>query len=450
MENNQNYEYDEISIKELIEVVIKGKKVIAGITIAILLLTIAFTFYVQKPTYESKTTLLVTNVTAKVANANVENMEDYINTLSAQSLNTLETYKQQIKSPEVLSAVIENLKLDKEKYTINGLMNMISVAIIKDTNLIAISVKSGDPKDSEKIANEVSNSFVEFINDVNQSKVNQSVKFLKISVDEQSVKLENAMVKYEEFLKNNESIDTVKNELEILLGSQKESQIRLETLDSDYDINVLNNSIDIKNTENKLNAVKKVLATVDEKLVINKNIIGNDLLREVLTDSGLTLKDLININLEEESYNENYLLLMDQKNNLIIDLNGFIYNKEIIKERYDKEKELVINKTADVSESLENLQVEFAEMDHQNQLITNEISSARETYELLLNKYNEIKVTESVKAGEMNIVINSKAYASDNPISPNKKLNLAIGLILGLMIGVFVVFFMNMWKTEEK
>lgn len=450
METNQNYEYDEISIKELIEVMLKGKKIIAGITIVILLLTFVFTFYVQKPVYESNTTLLVTNVTAKVADTNIENMQDYINNLSIQSSNTLETYRQQIKSPEVLSDVIESLKLDKEIYTIDRLINMISVSIIKDTNLLKITVKSGSSKDSEKIANAVSNSFINFINNVNKNKVDQSVEFLKVRVDEQSLKLEDAMVKYENFLNDNESIETIGNELSILLESQKTCQAKLATLDINYNTSIMNNDINIKTTQNTLNEVTKVLSTVDKKLVVNKTIVDNDLLREVITESGLTLKDLTNINLEEESYNENYLSLISRKNNLIISLNGYISNKEIITEKYNKEKELTSNKIDEVSEKLENLQVEFAEVDHQNQLITNEMTNARATYELLINKYNEIKVTESVKAGEMNLVVNSKAYASDNPVSPNKKLNLAIGLVLGLMIGVFIVFFMNMWKNEEK
>ncbi|MEA1975004.1 MAG: GNVR domain-containing protein, partial [Bacillota bacterium] len=269
-------------------------------------------------------------------------------------------------------------------------------------------------------------------------------------VDEQSLKLEDAMVKYENFLNDNESIETIGNELSILLESQKTCQAKLATLDINYNTSIMNNDINIKTTQNTLSEVTKVLSTVDKKLVVNKTIVDNDLLREVITESGLTLKDLTNINLEEESYNENYLSLISRKNNLIISLNGYISNKEIITEKYNKEKELTSNKIDEVSEKLENLQVEFAEVDHQNQLITNEMTNARATYELLINKYNEIKVTESVKAGEMNLVVNSKAYASDNPVSPNKKLNLAIGLVLGLMIGVFIVFFMNMWKNEEK
>jgi len=445
----ENQQYDEISIKELIEVLLKGKKIITGITIITLLFAFVYSFYVQKPAYESKTTLLATNVTAKVTDTNIENMEDYINNLSVQSLNTLETYKQQIKSPEVLSNVIKSLKLDNEIYTIDSLMRMINVSIIKDTNLIEITVKSGSPKMSEEVANSVATSFVNFVNDINKSKVDQSLEFLKVRVDEQGVKLEDAMKKYEQFLKDNESIETVKNEIEIILGEQKKYQVKLEALDINYETDILNNDLSIKNTENKLNVVKKVLNTVDEKLVVSKNVLGNDILREVLSESGISLNELANINLQEESYNENYLSLMSQKNNLIIQLQGFIDSRNIIDDRYNREKELNNNKFNEVTEKLGVLQIKYAEMNHNNQLLNNEISNARKTYELLLNKYNEMKITESVKAGEMNLVINSTAYASVNPVSPNKKLNLAIALVLGLMIGVFVVFFMNMWKTGD-
>ncbi|MDM8534562.1 Wzz/FepE/Etk N-terminal domain-containing protein [Clostridiaceae bacterium HSG29] len=449
MENNQSYDYDEISIKELIEVVLKGKKIIAGITIITLLFAFAFTFYIQKPVYESKTTLLARNVTAKVTDTNIESMQDYINNLSIQSLNTLETYKQQIKSPEVLNDVIESLELSKENYSIDRLNGMISVSIIKDTNLLEITVKSGAPETSSSIANGVSDSFIKFINNLNKNNADQSVEFLKIRVDEQKDKLENSVKSYEEFLNENENIDSVRNEMAILLSKQNEYQGKLETIEFDYNASVINNDINIKTTESKLNEVKKVISETNKKLEVNKNVVGDDILREILSESGLTISDMSNINLKEEIYNENYLNLMSQRNNLTITLQGYINAKDIIKEKYNRELELLNGKITDVTEKLENLQVRYIEMNHRNQLLNNEVSNARQTYELLLNKYNETKITESVEAGEMNLVINSKAYASDNPVSPNKKLNLAIALVLGLMIGVFVVFFMNMWKTDD-
>lgn len=447
--DNQSYEYEEISIKELIQTLLDGKKIIAGITIFTVLLAFVFTFYVQSPKYESKTTILATNVSDKVNTENIEDMKDYINNLSLQTSNTLETYKQQIKSHEVLKNVIDNLELDKEIYTIDTLMRMVSVNLIKDTNLIEISVKSSSPKKAELIANGVSKEFINFINELNENKVNNSVEFLEVKINEQDAKLKKSMKDYETFLIENNSIDTIRNEIGILLENQKSFKSKLENLKINYDNSLLNNDLIIKKTRNNLNEVKSVLKTVDEKLEVNKNVIGNDVLREVLLSSSLDINDLSSISLTEESYNDNYLALEAKKNTLKINLNQYINNKKIITEKYNREKSLFANKVKESTDKLEKLQVKLAEMEHKNQLLNNKIENDRQTYELLVNKYDEIKVTESVKAGEMNLVINSKAYASQSPVSPNKKLNIAIALVLGLMVGVFIVFFISMWKEEK-
>lgn len=449
MENQQKYEYEEISIKELIETIISGKKIIIGVTIIALTLAFIFSFYILTPIYEAKTTLLASNITEKVSSVNVENIEDYINTLSNQGLSTLETYRQQIKSPEVLTQVIEDLELDREKHSIEGLQNNITVKIIEDTNLIEISVRSGSPKLSKEIANGVSNAFITFVNQLNEKKVNQSAQFLETKITQQEMKLQNAMEKYEQFLAENENVQTVQNEISILLTDEKSYKSKLEKLESYYKEDLLKNELNITRTSKKLEKVKSVLKTVDKKLKTNTNVLGNDLLRESLMASGVSVGSLTSVNLTEETYNQNYLSLESHINQLEIKLDGYKQNIDILKTEYNKKKELYSTTLDNLENKLEVLQMKLTELKHEKDLLTNEIENAKKTYELLVNKYDEIKITESVKAGELNLVINSTAYVPDQPISPNKKLNLAIALVLGLMIGVFIVFFKSMWNSEE-
>ena len=50
--------------------------------------------------------------------------------------------------------------------------------------------------------------------------------------------------------------------------------------------------------------------------------------------------------------------------------------------------------------------------------------------------------------GRASIIVSSPAVVPDIPSSPNKMLNLAIGIVLGLMAGVFVSFFKEYWKNS--
>ena len=449
MENQQNYEYEEISIKELIETLLKGKWLIAGITFVVVLIAIGFTFFYQTPMYEAKTTLLASNVTAEAPRTDVNNIEDYLNTLSSQSSNTLDTYKQQIKSPEVISDVREDLELDPEKYSIEGLQNSISVQVIEGTNLIEITATSDSAELSKNMANSVADSFIDFVSQINEKRVIQSAEFLKVKIDEQEIKLQDSMSRYEAFLDNNSNLKTVTNEISILLEDEKEYKAELASLDQSYETALLNNRLNISRTTKKISSLKSVIGTVNRKLETNTTVLGNDLLRETLTANGLSTEAIAGLSLTEETYNENYLILQDQLNQMTLMLNEYQNEKALIEEEYEGKKEVYSKALETTTERLENLQLSLTELSHKDELLQNEIDTARQTYKLLVNKYDEIQMTESVRAGEMNLVLNSTAFAPRSPVSPNKKLNLAIALVLGLMLGVFVVFFKSMWDNEE-
>lgn len=449
MENQQNYDYEEISIKELIETLLKGKWLIAGITLVLVLIAIGFTFFYQTPMYEATTTLLASNVAAEAPRPDVNNIEDYLNTLSSQGSNTLDTYKQQIKSPEVIASVREDLELDPEKYSIVGLQNSISVQVIDGTNLIKITVTSDSPELSKNMANSVADNFIDFVSQINEKRVNQSAEFLKVKIDEQEVKLQDNMAKYEVFLDNNSNLQTVKNEIEILLEDETEYKAELASLDQVYEAALLDNRLNISRSTQKIAALKKVIGTVNRKLETNTTVLGNDLLRETLRANGLSTEAIAGLSLTEETYNENYLTLQDQLNQMTLTLNEYQDEKGFIEEEYEGKKEVYSKALETTTERLETLQLSLTELSHQDELLQNEIETARQTYKLLVNKYDEIQMTESVRAGEMNLVLNSTAFAPKSPVSPNKKLNVAIALVLGLMLGVFVVFFKSMWDNEE-
>jgi capsular polysaccharide biosynthesis protein len=79
---------------------------------------------------------------------------------------TIQTYKEQLKSPEILQSTIDELSLNEEGIDINKLTGMISLETIKDTNLIAIKVTSSNPDIASEIANTLADKFTQFITDM--------------------------------------------------------------------------------------------------------------------------------------------------------------------------------------------------------------------------------------------------------------------------------------------
>jgi uncharacterized protein involved in exopolysaccharide biosynthesis len=53
--------------------------------------------------------------------------------------------------------------------------------------------------------------------------------------------------------------------------------------------------------------------------------------------------------------------------------------------------------------------------------------------------------------GEASIVVATPAAEPSVPVSPNKRLNIAVAGVLGLMVSVFVVFIKDYWeKTGQE
>jgi uncharacterized protein involved in exopolysaccharide biosynthesis len=89
----------------------------------------------------------------------------------------------------------------------------------------------------------------------------------------------------------------------------------------------------------------------------------------------------------------------------------------------------------------------------QNQIELNRLQNAVNRRENIVNslssKILELKVLQSFDSVEDKVVVLSAAAVPENPVKPNKKLNVAIAGALGLMLSVFGVFLADYLKKEE-
>ncbi len=81
--------------------------------------------------------------------------------------------------------------------------------------------------------------------------------------------------------------------------------------------------------------------------------------------------------------------------------------------------------------------------------LQNEVDRREDILNSLNSKIFEIKVVESFNSVEDMIVLLSTATIPEQPVKPNKKLNIAIAGILGLMVAVLGVFLVEYLKQEE-
>lgn len=144
---------EEISLHELLLVIRKRGKMILAITVIAVIISAVITFAVLKPEYEANTTLMVGKPVHKIS-------VDETDQISYQEVQTnrllVSTYGEIAKSRSVLDSVIKNLKLDTDTASLRG---KIDVSLVKDTEIIRISVTDNDPEMAAIIANELAQAF---------------------------------------------------------------------------------------------------------------------------------------------------------------------------------------------------------------------------------------------------------------------------------------------------
>ncbi|MGS0763258.1 Wzz/FepE/Etk N-terminal domain-containing protein [Syntrophomonas curvata] len=81
--------------------------------------------------------------------------------------------------------------------------------------------------------------------------------------------------------------------------------------------------------------------------------------------------------------------------------------------------------------------------------LQNEVNRRENIVNSLSSKILELKVLQSFDSVEDKVVVLSAAAVPEDPVKPNKKLNVAIAGVLGLMISVFGVFLVEYLKKED-
>ena len=148
MENN---EY--IDMKKILNIISSKKIFIALIILLSLVMGYFYSYYYKKPQYNSSVTVLLTGDEAQ-GEKQVTQTDLNLNS------GLISTYGSIAKSANVLSKVIENLGLD---ISVQNLQKNLTVAEIKNTQFLKITVENQNPETAMKIANEISTVFVEQI-----------------------------------------------------------------------------------------------------------------------------------------------------------------------------------------------------------------------------------------------------------------------------------------------
>ena len=143
---------EEINLKEVFDYFKSKILWIVIAIVAILIVGNVYTVITRVPMYESDTTIVLSG-----------NKDAYSSTDSQINQNLIGTYREIIKSRNVLSQVIDNLDL---KMSVDELANNITATSVEDTEIIRITVADDRAKYARDITDEVAKVFSDEVQDI--------------------------------------------------------------------------------------------------------------------------------------------------------------------------------------------------------------------------------------------------------------------------------------------
>jgi uncharacterized protein involved in exopolysaccharide biosynthesis len=415
---------EEISLREMIEILLKGKWIIAIVTAICIAISAFASFIIMPSMYEAQTVLMISPVVNNnFQDKNSNNISELVGTLSKYPQMTIDTYREQLKTPVMLDYIRNEMGWQDK--TITEIGAMINVSVIKNTNLIAINLRDTKPDQAAKAVNLLSSRFTAFISETNKNQAESSASFITYQSSKEKESMDKALAVLKDFISQPRSPQELKLELESKLKQLTE-----------FKTDVIKTKVEEQSILSSLEQGKKVLSNTPKTIITKKSLINNELLNNVVKEkTGANVTDVAGISLNDEIVNETYIELSKKVNELELNLS------ELTAKRQSLESEIVVRQ-----KEVDTLQAEFAGKQQKLDILTQEVDLSKQTYDAYQQKYKEEMIKQSADIGKSSIVVISPAVEPKKPVAPKKVQNIVIGVVLGLVVGAFVVFIKEYWN----
>ncbi|MGB9825122.1 MAG: GumC family protein, partial [Desulfofundulus sp.] len=385
---------EEISLREMIEVLLRGKVTIAIITGVAVLVAGVLSFFVLPPTYEATATVMVNQASQQPAQE--QGTPEFLATLTRLPQMTIATYAAQVKNPVILRKVLEDLKLS-EQYTIAQFAAKINVSTPKDTNLMEIKVEDKDPKLAADIANAVATELVNFVSNMNQQRVSLSARMLKNQIAAEDQTIAQGAEELKNFLKEPDSVTELQADLD--------AKLKLLT---DLKAQTASARIELASAEAGLREAEKSLAQTPPVIKTTKALADDAYLSQVAAEkSGKSPAALGGLKMESEEPNQAYMALQQDvaaRRARVAELRNQIAAAEASISSLEKD--------------VRDIQVKLVDKQLKYEQLQQKVDTARQNYKLYNSKYAEALSASSLAAGEANLMLLSQAYIPRRPVAP--------------------------------
>lgn len=416
---------DEINLRELVEVVLRGKWIIALVTAVAVAASGILSWFVLTPVYQARARLMVA-FPARQQQAVMSpdaGLNEVLRALSAYPDLSLESYRQQVENPVLLQRVVEQLDLPMNR---RQLQAALTVNVLKDTNIIEILVSDASPERAAQIANKLAELFTEHMTQVATTRYQIAMRTLEAQMGDQEAQLKQALDELKAFLGQTRGVEDLRAEAEAktkLLADYRTQQVQLD--------------VDARALEGQAARLRADLAAQPATLQTRRVLADDPLLHQIVGSRAGDAAGAAGLELRSEEVNPVHTDLAQRLSQAEADLAERRARRAAL--------EAAIARTG---AELEGLRAELADRQARQDLLQQRVDTLKAGYQAMAQKLEEARIAQSSRLAEANVVLVSPAMTPLGPVKPQKMLNVALAGVLGLMGSAFLVFFLDFWRRS--
>lgn len=431
---------EEISLKEIIVVLLKGKKWVLLTTVFFTAAALAYGL-LQPKVFASETVLKVSAININPAISNDASLIGDLSVIAPFPVLDINSYTQQIINNQVLESAIAVLNLRSENGALiqpESVKRRITVNADEKTNILRVTAKDKTPQAAADLANTLAEQLRVYLTETIKQSCVEVSENVSGQMEAQKEKIDAATERLKAYAEGPRNAQALESAVESLL---------LQITRYNADLNDIERSIqaDSRALASLLNVETGGASAADGvsagQLKINLPVSGARSRYPAANNDGaaISVNDVapMEITVESASDIENIMLAV---------------------KKAELETRLVQNQ-AEYDALLASLEVMEEDLSH----VTGALAEERQTYDILQRDYllageiygkyqkiyQQLPVIASSDLARKNIQTLSHGNVADGPENMSALYYAAIGGALGLFMGMFAVLFRNYWMQAQ-
>jgi capsular exopolysaccharide synthesis family protein len=214
--DNDSINIEIVDIRTIFKTMRKRMWVVISGVLGMIIIASVLSFFILEPVYEARVLLRVTHPVQLINSQNIEaqGLEGTVNSLSNLPKMTMQTHVSQIQSEAMMDRVAKKLNLREESFQGRPLSHRFGASVIKDTNLVLLTARHNNPALTRDLVNTLSQEYIQFISEMNQEQMEQTIMFLEQQYQQIENKLNEVIEKWNAFQTRDESNLTFQEQAE--------------------------------------------------------------------------------------------------------------------------------------------------------------------------------------------------------------------------------------------